>query len=398
MTMQDKSQEESGTEKSLGFKDIVITGMGLNCVTGTEPIALFGAVATNMGFSRPDPVLEAPSLTGNGVEQVMTCAMEDYDEADPNDRMLRSLRPALIAAIDSAQLDIQLRNNVLFYLVVPSSETIRGKCLQLDDWSRVLRQVLAEVGEVEIRIKGSHASVTEHLMFATQGLQEGHWDTVIFAAVDSLVDMLTCHDLGKQRRIQTRETAEGVIPGEAAGVLVLERVADTPLSACAYLSSLAVHDEPHTGGADRHRMTGICQALIASLQQAQTDLNQIDNLVLALGTEQSGMLEWYQTEVCMWPYRVSEEERLAQQLGDVDRIEPQTPAIPEKLNINATVGEIGIASLLVALILAIARFSFRFPPVHTTLVVETGETPYRSVVLLSAPNAGVKEQCLGYVA
>ena len=398
MDVQTNSQEKQITAKALALKDIAITGLGINCITGTEPIALFGAVATNMGFTRPDPVLEAPSLTGEGYEQVMTCAMVDNTEEDPSDRMLNCLYPALFDAIDSAELETRVRNNVLFYLVVPSPETLRGDCLQLDEWSRELSRTLAEVGDVEIRIKGCQASVTEHLMFVAQGLQESHWDTVIFAAVDSLVDVLTCQALGKQGRIQTLETPDGVIPGEAAAVVVLECSEDTPIAAFAHLSSLAVYDEPHTGEADRHRTTGISQALIASLQQAQTELSQIDNLVLSLGTEQSGMLEWYQTEARLWPYVVDEQDRLAQQLGEVDRIEPQAPAIPEKLNINVSLGEIGIASLPVAIVLAIARFNFSFPTVSNTLVVETGDMPYRSVVLLSAAKPGALAQRLGHAA
>jgi hypothetical protein len=398
MQSQTKPQEKQITAKALALKEIAITGLGINCVTGTEPIALFGAVATNMGFTRPDPVLEAPSLTGEGYEQVMTCAMVDFTEDDPSDRMLSCLYPALFDAISSAEFETNARNNVLFYLVVPSPETLRGDCLQLDSWSSAISNALAEIGDVEIRIKGCQASVTEHLMFVGQGLQEGHWDTVIFAAVDSLVDVLTCHHLGKQGRIQTLETPDGVIPGEAAAVLVLERNDDSPLAAYAHLSSLAVYDEPHQGDADRQRMTGISQAMIASLQQAQTDLTQVDNLVLALGTEQSGMLEWYQTETRLWPYQVNEQDRLAQQLGELDRIEPQAPAIPEKLNINVSLGDIGIASLPVAIALAIARFNFSFPQVSKTLVVETGDTPYRSVALVSAPQVDGVAQRLGHAA
>ena len=145
-------------------------------------------------------------------------------------------------------------------------------------------------------------------------------------------------------------------------------------------------------------MTGINQAMIASLQQAQIDLSQVDNLVLALGTEQSGMLEWYQTETRLWPCVVDEQDRLAQQLGEVDRIEPQAPAIPEKLNINVSLGDIGIASLPVAMVLAIARFKFSFPTVTKTLVVETGDTPYRSVALLSAAQVDTLANRLGNAA
>ena len=84
---------------SIVLNNIAITGIGLNCIAGSSPIALFGAVGTHMGFAQPDPVLEAPALSGDGVESIMTCAIPAIDDEDPNDRLFSCLYPALVDVV-----------------------------------------------------------------------------------------------------------------------------------------------------------------------------------------------------------------------------------------------------------------------------------------------------------
>ncbi len=387
----DKPAGQTTNPKAMALNNIAITGMGLNCVTGSEPIALFGAVGTSQGFSQPDPVLEAPSLEGEGVESIMTCAMADYDEEDPNDRMLSCMIPAMMDAFDTAKLIEAPRKNILFYLVVPSQETARGECLLMDEWHSFLHEELDELGDVEIRIKGCTQSVTEHLMFVADGLQQRHWDTVIFGAVDSLVDELTCMELGKQQRIQTAETADGVIPGEAAGFIVLEQleavrsVDDIPIS---WLKGLCVEEEPNHGNPDLQRLSGLSQAMNSVLAACGITKERLSSLVLALGTEQTDMIEWHQTENVLWPYQASEQEMTALRLGEVDMVDPAPPNIPEKLDLNLTLGDIGIASVPVAIILSAARFEFNHPVCKRALVLESGETPFRGAIYVKHPTNG----------
>lgn len=394
----DKPQQQAQVQQSqplsvpaIAINNIAIVGMGLNCAAGSEPVALFGAVGAHLGFTRPDPVLEAPSLTGEGVESIMTCAMIELDDEDPNDRMLSCLLPALSNAVESAELYTQVRNNILFYLVVPSPDLARGECLHMEEWYAIISDALEELGDVEIRIKGSSKGVTEHLMFVTEGLQEGLWDSVIFGAVDSLVDELTCMELGKQNRIQTVDTNDGVIPGEAAGFVVLERkdkvrkLAELPF---AWLKGISVQEEPYADMADQKRLSGLGQAIKAVLRVCDIGKEKIGVLTLAMGTEQQAMLEWYQTETSLWPHQANEQERLALQLGEVDMIDPQAPAIPEILNLHLSLGDISIASVPVAMILASARFDFNYPVCKRHFIVEAGDAPFRGVIYLKHPTSG----------
>ena len=394
----DKKQQQGHTLKSqvesvpaVEINNIAIVGLGLNCVAGREPVALFGAVGAHLGFTRPDPVLEAPSLTGEGVESIMTCTMPELEDEDPNDRMLSCMLPALSDVIESADLYSRTRENILCYLLVPGAEIARGECLHIEDWYAILSDALEELGNVEIRIKGTNQSVAEHLMFVTEGLQDGMWDTVIFGAVDSLVDELTCMDLGTQHRIQTIDTNDGVIPGEAAGFVVLERkdkvrkIADLPH---AWLKGISVEEEPNTTMADQRRLKGLGLAIKAVLRVCDIGKEKIGALTLAMGTEQHAMLEWYQTENSLWPYTASEQERLALQMGEVDMIDPAPPAIPEILNLHLSLGDIGVASIPVAMVLACARFDFNYPVCKRHFILEAGEAPVRGVIYLKHPTNG----------
>jgi len=377
--------------RALALDNIAITGIGLNCVTGTKPIALFGAVGTHLGYTRPDPVLEVPALNGEGVEKVMSCPIVDINDEDPQDRFMSCLIPALTDVIDRVKLSKRPRKSILFYLVLPSADTPRGGCLLMDEWHDFIQNELNQLGEVEIRIKTSHECVTEHLMLVSEGLQAGDWDTVLFGAVDSLVDELTCLQLGKEFRIQTTETSDGVIPGEAAGFLVLEKlerirhVEDLPM---AWLKGLSVQPEPNVGQGDRKRLNGLSQAVDSVLSICGLKKEKINSLVLPLGTEQTDMIEWHQTETTLWPNMASEADRVALQLGEVDRIDPLPPNIPEKLNMSLSLGDIGIASVPVGIILAAARFEFNYLINKRIVVLESGETPFRSAVYVKHPTNG----------
>ncbi len=402
MEKQNQTQGQTESPKAMALSNIAITGMGLNCVTGPEPIALFGAVGTNLGFSQPDPVLEAPSLTGEGVENVLTCPIAGYAEDDPHDRILTCMIPALFDAIETAKMIENPRKNILLYLVLPSQETARGGCLMMDEWHSFLHDELEEIGDVEIRIKNCTQSVTEHLMFVAEGLRERHWDTVIFGAADSLVDELTCMELGKQQRIQTAETSDGVIPGEAAGFIVLEHceavrhVDDLPL---AWLKGLSVQEEPNHGNPDLQRLSGLSQAMNSVLSACAITKERIGSLVLVLGTEQTDMVEWQQTENMLWPYQASEQETTSLRLGEADMIDPAPPLMPEKLDLNLTLGDIGIASVPVAIILAAARFEFSYPISKRAMILESGETPFRGVIYVKHPTNGKQiEQLLNDAA
>jgi hypothetical protein len=95
------------------------------------------------------------------------------------------------------------------------------------------------------------------------------------------------------------------------------------------------------------------------------------------------MLEWYQVETQLWPSRLSEAEQVAVALDEQEATAAPAPQIPERLNLSLCLGEIGGASLPVALALACERLGFRYPAASSCLVTEAGDQPVRGAVLLT---------------
>jgi len=391
----DYGHSEDRHAKTSMHNGIAIVGVGLNCVSGTHPIDLFGAVGTHLGYTQPNFSLATLSRSKDVVEHIMTCAIANIDDENIHYRFMSCMLPALIDAIGSAKLLTRPHGNILFYLVMPPSGSLRGNGLLVNEFRLSLQNELSELGEVEIRIKTGKQSVTEHLMYVSEGLQDGHWDTVIFGAVDSLVHESTCHQLAKESRIQTTYTTEGVIPGEGAGFIILEqldRQVDDTEFVIGWLKCFSVQQEPNYGQGDIKRMSGLGQAINSILNICDISKDTIDSLILPLGTEHSDLIEWHQTETILWPY-INKDG--AQQRGNEADKFPDTPEI---LNMSLSLGDIGVASLPVAIILALARFEFTHPVSRRILALESGDIPYRGAVYLEGPDDIYNNQELGDVA
>ena len=73
---------------TMAQSDIAIIGVGLNCITGTQPIDLFAAVGTHLGHTRPNFSIKAVANSKERVEHILTCALTDFDEEDMHLRFM----------------------------------------------------------------------------------------------------------------------------------------------------------------------------------------------------------------------------------------------------------------------------------------------------------------------
>jgi 3-oxoacyl-[acyl-carrier-protein] synthase-1 len=107
-------------------------------------------------------------------------------------------------------------------------------------------QKSAAFGAVEI-ITADHAAGLVAMARAVEALQKLERDVCVVAGVDSLLEPTFLHDLWAERRLKTPDGSNGLVPGEAAAVVVLERSDDAArgqLPVLARIGSLVLDREP----------------------------------------------------------------------------------------------------------------------------------------------------------
>ena len=123
-------------------------------------------------------------------------------------------------------------------------------------------------------VAAGQSSAFAALMHARQMLDEGGEPGCLVLAVDSLIDARTLAWLDGQMRLKTSRTTDGLIPGEAAGVVIVSR---QPLSqphlivrgiGHAKETATAANEEPF-------RAEGLTAALKAALREAGTEMHDV---------------------------------------------------------------------------------------------------------------------------
>ena len=236
-------------------------------------------------------------------------------------------------------------------------------------------------------------SASSVLQASLAELNEGKWQAVIFGGADSLISMDTCLTLNDQGRLNTVSNNNGIIPGEAAAFIVLqstEAAAKNNSITLAYLNGLGVAAEPHARDADLHPTEGLSSAIAQAVAQAGIAVTDIQGLVHNLGAETVEVLEWDQTTKKTWPNRVDEQQRMAVQLGELEKADIPDNPIPKTLQPYQTMGETGAAALPMQLATALAWLEYDthqarwgFPTRNHLLVCDTPAATERGAVIIS---------------
>ncbi|MFV2058278.1 MAG: hypothetical protein ACC707_17570 [Thiohalomonadales bacterium] len=367
---------------------LAITSYGLQSVTGNQDFALFGAIATMLNASAEDPLTEVPSPDGYGSNPAIIAPIQKFEEYNPGDRMIMCLQNAILDAIE--RLPPVTLNGVdkkqLFMIITPATVFERSRTINIDSWKEFLKEELDEFSASQVHFINADANVTKNLQIALAAINEGKFDTLIFAGVDSLVNDITCNELVTQNKLCSNTISDGVIPGEAAACVVIEKIDAKKTNALAIIKNLAFAEEPNSGKPHLKQLSGLSQAIQSVTQQAGQLPDDIDCIIRNSTTEQHFELEWYQTTQRIWSNKLSEKDRVAYQLGELD--EPpklKSRKLPEELKTSYTLGEIGAASIPLNLVLAGARFDFNYPVVKNCLICEANEFLFRGAILLQNP-------------
>jgi len=378
-----KAKQQNTTDSQLA-----ITAYGLQAVTGNTDFALFGAVATMLTAATEDSNHEVPSLDDQGFAPALTAPIPKLDSVEPDFRMLQNLQNAIY---DTAEylLEKHLEDKKhLLLIVIPASVFVRSEFVDTKKWQELLAAGLTEFTDLHFRFINADDNVTKHLQAACATLSEGKVDSVIFAGVDSLVDDATCQELIKQNRLCSSTISDGVIPGEAAASVVIQKINTTSVQPRAIIKGLTYSAEPNNGKAHSTKMTGLSNAIQTASQMAGQHPDNIDCVIRNNSREQHYSYEWYQTTQALWPNKLPEQQRVAYQMGELDeppKLEPRQ--MPEELFTGLTLGEVGAATIPLSLVLACGRFDFNYPMVKNCLICEANEFPFRGAIVLENPQA-----------
>jgi 3-oxoacyl-[acyl-carrier-protein] synthase-1 len=358
-------------------RPVSITGLGVFAATGDRDVALWGAVATCLSSRRPVVGLKVP-FGRQGEAQPYFAPIAALPQEIDKDVRIRSMAGEALAQACSFLTDDRTcsRILVLTLLAAPSPEFPAAGNLDRDDLADHLRETHPALAQAEIRFAETDAGATVQLARCVEELHRGEWDAVLFGGVDSLIGRETIMSLAIRGRCCTDKNPDGILPGEGAAYLLLEKP-EKAKSPMAVITGLGHAIEANQGKADNCRMTALISSIEQALSQAKCISSQVETIVLPKGNDVSSALEWHQVKRKLWCKPEDDDAEM------------------EELTPQGSIGDTGAASLPLSLIIGCTRFDFTFPSVERILVCEVGQGEPRGAVFLKKgpksprPSAGL---------
>lgn len=355
---------------SIPFPRTHIRALGLACAAGDQPFSLLGAVGTSLSAATPHPVLTLVDSAGEETSALFAPVPGLDPLAGREERIATLTAAALGSAIEQWAGDSD-RQKVLVLTLLPTMAEDEVRDLEM-----LLREELPDLEQATLRFAQGAEGALATLANVCKDLAAGTWAAVLFGGADSLVNADSCRELLQQGRLAATTSVEGVFPGEAAAYLVLQ--ADLPgteaSSSHATITAIEQAPEPHAGQAGDKPMTGLAQAIEGVAKQIGIGFDDVEELILTLSTESTSELEWHQTLMRLWPPVLPANKE-------------KSPQDPQPWRLHPTLGELGAATIPVALVLGCARFEYDQPAISSLLVCNGSEAMLRGAVGLQAPPA-----------
>ena len=267
--------------------EVVVTSVGAVCPVGLD--ALAAAAALRAGVSRladaPEATVPAgghgltsePAVAGRvpGVPVSVTGAARDA----------ALLAPALAEAL--GRLDGPV--DALWVVTGPDRDPA------------ALTRALRAVSEAELQLTAGplvQTAALDVLAWAADAVRQRPGTRIAVGAVGSRSEPATLRALAGAGRLKSSLVPDGLIPGEAAGVVVVESAASAhqrgaPALARVVASGAATETEPHLG-----RAAGLSEAVRAAVGEREVGL-----VVADLTGERSRAREWAVAEMRALPFR-----------------------------------------------------------------------------------------------
>jgi 3-oxoacyl-[acyl-carrier-protein] synthase-1 len=343
---------------------VSITGTGMYAATGDLDAALWGAIAARLFSGRPVAGLTVPA-TDQGMEQPYFAPIAALPEQLKSVVRIPIMAQEALSQASAFLPEDRIGLRILILTLLPASSPERPIAgnLNQEELAAALRDTHPALAMAEVRFATADTGATSHLSQVIGELQEGRWDAVLFGGADSLTDRGTILALAAKGRCRTDRHPEGILPGEGAAYLLLEKQeADRPCRAL--ITGLGQACEENPGKAANCRMTALTNSIEQALAQAQCKPSQVETLILPMGKDVAATLEWYQVQRTLW--------------SKPEEIHPDQ----EELHLQNSIGDTGAAALPLSLVIGCARFEFNFPPAERTIVCEAGRGEPRGAVFL----------------
>jgi 3-oxoacyl-[acyl-carrier-protein] synthase-1 len=281
---------------------VAITGVGMFTPVGSDAVQSASSVRAGINRFAGWPHF---GLTFGDDTLVASCTRPDLRDGPWNDKVLDLLTPvvaeALFAAnrLDGGRPGAAGASRTSLFVATPYPDRPATPDEALDNVAEDLREQLGETfgfGAIEV-VSLDHAGGLAALARAVDALNSREADVCVVAGVDSLLHAEVLHILLEQRRLKTPVNSAGLIPGEGAAALVLERT-DRPrrrVPVLARLASVALEREPtELRPADGLRAEALSRAIQAAL--ASIDPATIHRVVVDLNGERWRAREWAMAE------------------------------------------------------------------------------------------------------
>jgi len=381
--------------KTNSTNNIVITEIGLCCAAGNQPFALYGALGGNIVNCRelgievasPDPADEAVSPL---------CVMTEMVKSEnPAERMMELAGTALGQIIEKIDHEID-HAKVLCCILLPAIDEARGAAINelyaenyLREWiyNRHLSvgKLNTSFGAMEYRFIRVDEGAAKTLSSCCQELTDGKWQAVIFGGADSLVNEATCAELAGENRLLTKDIPNGQLPGEGAAFFLLETKESGDKIDNIEISGITFKPEPNSRCAEHKKLLGLADSISEIISINSMSPAAIDTILLPFGQEICEQLEWHQAQQKIWPTVLDEKQRLAMQVGEIEAPQPEPGTIisPEILRMTSVTGNVGAATLPIALALSCGRFEFSYPGINNLIICDASSHVVRGAVHLS---------------
>ncbi len=333
-------------------------------------------------YAEAAPVLAAPmSLLGATRSECIT------------ELIYRALSPLISRVHSKGNSPVPM---ISILLPMHSDRYIRAQRIDFEEIKETLCKAIPELDAERVTLTPHQLGATAELLRMQQLLAEKSETEMILCGADSLINSLTYLDMAERGILATKAHMDGVVPGEGAAAILfeLDQVGQTedvspPLAKIIGMASVA---EVHVGQAAQYPLKAAVTAMRQASVSAPSLLETTEKIFVGQAQGLADDLEWNQIVRQLWPQILSEQERLAMMMGEVDTPQPAERERPQRIKLSSATGEVGAASLPMQLAIACEQFRFEanmarfgYPPSKPVVVLENGDYPIRGAIVLHPP-------------